>query len=135
MTGHESLRTDDRSFLIYDEEVLGAVARGLESYAQSVTGQKMSRHPDPRIRGIGNMMLRIGEQRGHDMVMGDNEAQKTTMNWLLLMGAYLAGVPHDEIKREQALEELWGTVIYLDSRVMKAGIAGPGIHRIAVRGD
>jgi len=128
------LRTDERSFMIYDEEVLGAVTRGLESYALSVTGQKMARHPDPEFRGVGSMMLRIGEQRGHEMLKNDG-AQKVTMEILTLMGAHLAGIGHDEIRCAAGMNELWGAVYYLDRRVSSAGIAGPGVHREAVRGD
>lgn len=130
----DSLRTDERSWLIYDDEVIGAVVRGLEAYALSVTGQKMSRHPEQTVRAVGTMMIRIGEERGRQM-LSNGSAQGVVMEWLALLGAHLAGVPHDKIKCTQALDELHGAVFHLDKRVNAAGVRGPGVHRIAVRGD
>lgn len=132
--GTESLRSDFRSWLIYDEEVTGAVARGMEAYALSVTGQKLARHPDSAIRGFGNLMVRIGEQRGLDM-LDKGGASEVAFKWLMFLGVHLNGGQHDEVKCAQALDELWGNAFHVNSRVTNAGIIGPGVHRQAVRGD
>ena len=129
-----SLRTDERSWLIYDEESIGAVTRGLEAYAMSVTGQKLARHPDKRIRAIGNMMIRLGEQRGHEMLKNDG-SQREAIEAFALMGSHLAGVPHDEVKCAVALNELHATVFRLDQKGQIAGTRGPGTVRKALRGD
>ncbi len=128
------LRTDERSWLVYDDESIGAVARGLEAYALSVTGQKLARHEDQRIRSVGHMMVRLGEQRGHEMLQNDG-AQRVAMEELSMMGAHLAGIVHDEIECWKALDELHATVFRLDSRLKSAGSVGPGVHRVAGRGD
>ena len=129
-----SLRTDERSWLIYDDESLGAFARVLEMYSLSVTGQKLARHPDQRIRAIGTLMVRIGETRGVEMIRNDG-AQRVAVEHMVLFGAFLAGLPHDESKLDEALNELHSLAFRLDSRANSAGIAGPGVHRLAVRGD
>lgn len=129
-----SLRTDERSWLIYDDESIGAMTRGLESYALSVTGQKLARHPDQKIRAVGNMMVRLGEQRGHEM-MKNGGAQEVALEWFLFLGAHLAGMNHDEIKCQEALDELHAVCFRLDARLQSAGTVGPGLVRMAGRGD
>lgn len=128
-----SLRTDERSWLIYDDESVGAVVRGMEAYALSVTGQKLARHPDQKIRAIGTMMVRLGEQRGFEMLKNDG-AQGVAAEWFTMLGAYLAGVQHDVVKREEALDELHAVVFQLDHRGRVAGTRGPGTIREALRG-
>jgi hypothetical protein len=129
-----SLRTDERSWLIHDDDSIGAVVRGLEAYALSVTGQKLSRHSDKRIRAIGSMMVRLGEQRGHEMLRNDG-AQREAVEAFALLGTVLAGVPHDPVKAESALDELHAVVFRLDQKAQIAGVQGPGTVRQAMRGD
>lgn len=129
-----SLRTDERSWLIYDDESIGAVVRMLEAYSMSVTGQKLARHPDKPIRAVGNMMLRLGEQRGHEMLRNGG-AQREAVEAFALLGSHLAGVPHDEVRCAQAVDELHAVVFRLDQKGQVAGMTGPGMVREALRGD
>ena len=129
-----TLRTDERSWLIYDEESIGAVVRMMEAYSMSVTGQKLRRHPDIKIRAIGNMMVRLGETRGSEVLkLGGIPAQAA--EHFALLGAHLAGIPHNEIKCQKALSELHAVVFHLDSRAKGIGTRGPGTLRQLVRGD
>lgn len=129
-----SLRTDERSWLIYDDESVGAVVRMMEAYAMSVTGQKLRRHPDQKIRAVGAMMIRLGEHWTWEGLQADG-AKKEAVEAFALLGAHLGGKPHDEFKCHAALDELHAVMFHLDKRAKEMGMRGPGVIREAVRGD
>lgn len=129
-----TLRTDERSWLIYDDESIGAVVRMLEAYALSVTGQKMMRHPEIEIRAVGNMMLRLGETRGAECLQ-EGGAKGVAAQHMALLGAHLAGIVHNEIQCRKALTELHAVVFRLDQKARTTGTKGPGSFRRALRGD
>lgn len=129
-----SLRTDEKSWLIYDDESAVAVIRMLETYAMGVTGQKLARHPDQKIRAIGTMMVRLSETRGM-LALQEGGAKAEAVEALVLLGSHLAGRPHDEVKCAKALDELHAVVFHVDSRAAGMGTKGPGVLRRLVRGD
>lgn len=126
-----SLRTDERSWLIYDDESVGAFVRALEAYALSVVGQRLSRRPEVQLRAVGNLMMRIGEQRGWEMMKNDG-AQREAVELLSRMAAHVAGLNVDDL---QMLEDVHALAVWIDRRARNAGMAGPGVVREAVRGD
>lgn len=130
----ESLRTDLRQWLIHGEEQETAAFRAVEMFALSVTGQRLARHPDERVRALGTVMTRIGEARGRVMLDGDG-AGAVAVRQMSLVGVWLAGGPVPEVDLAQALSELQALMVRIDSRVASAGIRGPGHIRAGVRGD
>ena len=129
-----SLRTDERSWLIYDEEVIGAAVRMMEAYALGVTGQKLARSEDVRIRAVGNMMNRLGQTRGAECIRNGGVQGEAAVAFVML-GSHLAGMPHDEVKCAVALDELHAIVFRLDQKAKSTGTKGPGAVRQALRGD
>lgn len=129
-----SLREDERSWMIYSEESVGAVVRMMEAYALSVTGQKLRRHPDQKIRAMGEMMIRTGEHRGWEAVNAGGVREEAA-NAFALLGAHVSALPHDEVRCAKALDELHATVFRLDQKIQSAGSKGPGALRQLVRGD
>jgi len=133
------LRTDERQFLIYDEEVMGAVMRGLEAWALMIAGTRLrkgNRGPD-RIRAmnaIGAFMQKVADQRMVEMKRNGG-AQEQVADWILILSKWAAGKTPFTPDIARALDEIHGTITYTDSRVNGAGVLGPGTHRIAVRGD
>ncbi len=129
------LRTDERQWLIYDNETLGAVMRGLEAFALHLAGGPLTKHRVDGVRAIGHFMQRVASARLAEMEKNDG-AQRVVVNHLRRMFTWLG--------REQSglatpappeLDELYAAVFRLDSRAQSAGVVGPGVHRIAVRGD
>lgn len=128
------LRTDERSWMIYDEESIGAVIRAAEAFALSVTGQRLARHPDQRVRAVGNLMVRVGEHRGWEMVRNDG-AQGEAQRLFSQMGCYLAGMPFNAADLTTALDQLHAAAFRIDQKAQSAGVHGPGTVRVGVRGD
>lgn len=129
-----SLRTDERSWMIYDEESIGAVVRMMEAYAMSVTGQKLRRRPEIQLRAMGEMMIRLGEQRGWEASREDG-VNKEAMEHFSIIGAYLAGQTVDPVRLTTALDEIHAAVFRLDQKARSAGMQGPGRIKELVRGD
>lgn len=129
-----SLRTDERSWIIFDEESIGAVVRMMEAYALSVTGQKLRRHQDQQVRAMGEMMVRMGEHRGWEAVNAGGLREEAAQHFALL-GAHVSGLQHDETRCKKALDELHAVVFRLDQKMKVAGSKGPGALQTLVRGD
>jgi len=133
------LRTDERQFLIYDEEVLGAVVRGLEAWALMIAGTRLRKghRGADRVRAmnaIGKFMIKVADQRIVEM-QRNGGAQEQVAEWIFLISKWAAGKTPWTTDVDTALQEIYGTIAYNDSRVNGAGSQGPGVHRIAVRGD
>lgn len=133
------LRTDERQWLIYDEEVMGAVIRGLEAWALMIAGTRLRkghRGPDriKAMNAIGRFMQKIADQRLTEMKRNGG-AQEQVADWILLVSKWAAGKTLYTPDIGRALSEIYATIYHNDSRVNSAGVRGPGIHRQAVRGD
>ncbi len=138
MSGH-GLRTDERQFLIYDDEVLGAVVRGLEAWALMIAGTRLRKdhRGADRIRSlnaIGKFMQKIATQRVAEM-QRNGGAQQQVAEWIFLISKFAAGKTPWSPDIDRALNEIHGTITHNNSRVHNAGISGPGVPRAAVRGD
>lgn len=134
MTANQGLRTDDRQWLIYDDESLGAVMRGLEVWGLAVAGNLLKNHKVQPLRGIGNFMGRVADSR-LSMMKKNGGAQEVVADWILIVSKWSAGRSPMTPDVKRALDEMWASVYRLDSRANAAGVIGPGDHRIAVRGD
>lgn len=130
------LRTDERQWLIYDDEALGAVMRGLEAFALHAAGGPLTRHPHQAIRAIGYFMQRVSSARVEEMRRNDG-AQRVVVEHLEQIFQWLGRQQRGLLTPDptQALDELYAAVFRLDSRAQSAGVVGPGVHRVAVRGD
>ena len=134
------LRSDARQFLIYDDETLGALMRGLEAWALQIAGRKLrgyrrGGHKLRPVNAMGSLMARVADARITEMVRAGG-AQAVVADWLMVVSRYIAdgqAVWTPDVDR--AFSELHGLVARLDSRATGAGIVGPGVHRVAVRGD
>lgn len=134
----ESLRTDDRQWLIYEagDGKVGALIRGLEAMALQMTGRMLAKHPINGVRGIGHFMLRVSEARLRTMLKAGGAAAVVVKELSLVM-AWLANAKRTPWTPDvaRALDELYALTTHVDSRAMAAGITGPGTIREAVRGD
>ena len=135
MTTHESLRTDERQWLIYEQDgEVGALVRGLEVMALQMAGQLIAKHPVDGVRGIGHFMLRIADARLRTM-LANGGAQAVVVRELSLVMNWLANKIDWSPDVARALDELYALTVHVDSRAHSAGITGPGTIREAVRGD
>ncbi len=132
-----SLRTDERQFLIYNDEAIGAVIRGLEAWGLMVLGTRLRQTGPDRIKalnGIGAFCQKVADQRLTEMKRNGG-AQEVAADWILLISKWAAGKTPMTPDIARALDEIYSVAFHTDSRVSGAGIVGPGIHRKAVRGD
>lgn len=132
-----SLRTDERQWLIYDDEVLGAYMRGLEAWALKVFSERLKQVGPDRLRplnGIATFAGRVADQRITEMKRNGG-AQEAVADWVLLVSKWAAGKTPLTPDVQRGLDEFHSVATRIDSRVMGAGVHGPGVHRIAVRGD
>lgn len=133
-----TLRTDERQWLIYGDEQIGAVIRGLEAWALMVLGTKLRNKGPNRNRplnAIGALCQKIADQRLTEMKRNGG-AQEVAADWILIVSKWASR--SDALLTPDvstALSEMQAVATYLDSRVNGAGILGPGVHRQAVRGD
>lgn len=131
------LRTDERQWLIYDDETLGAVMRGLEAIALSIVGRSLQRNRVEAVRAIGHFMGRVADARFAEMERNDGAQQvaarhlRTIFGWLSRQQATGLDLPAPQAE----LDQVYASVFRLDSRAQSAGVVGPGVHRQAVRGD
>lgn len=128
------LRTDERQWLIYDDEVLGAVARGVEAWALAIAANLLRPNSEEGLRGVGHFMGRVADARLTEMKRNGG-AQEVTADWILLVSAWAAGKIPWTPDVARALDELHAAVYRLDSRGQGTGTTGPGVHRAAIRGD
>ncbi len=138
-TPRYGLRTDERQFLIYDDEVMGAVVRGLEAWALMIAGTRLRKghRGQDRVRAmnaIGKFMQKLAAQRVVEMGRNGG-AQEQVAEWIFIISKWVADKTPWTPDVARALDEIHGTISHNDSRVNRAGTAGPGAHRIAVRGD
>lgn len=137
MSSRYGLRTDERQWLIYDDEVLGATIRGLEAWGLMVLGTKLRNVGPDRIRatnGIGAFCQKVANQRLTEMKRNGG-AQEQVADWILIVSKWAAGKTPLTSDVARALDEFHAVSTYNDSRVSGAGVLGPGVHRQAVRGD
>lgn len=136
MAVNPGLRSDSRQWLIYDDEVLGAVMRALEAFALHIAGGPLSRHRRVEVRAVGHLMRRVAESRIVEMERADG-AQRVAVHHLRAIFDWLGAEQRGLVLPPPAVEldEIHAAVFRLDSRAQSAGIGGPGVHRAAVRGD
>lgn len=135
MNAHESLRTDERQWLIYETDgETGALVRGLEAFAMQVAGRLLARNPIDALRGLGHFMLRIADARLREMLRNDG-AQAVVVRHLEKLMAVAVGKTPWTPDVDRALDELYALTTHVDHRASGAGITGPGTLRDAVRGD
>lgn len=131
------LRSDSRQWLIYDDESLGALIRGLEAYALHVCAGPMVRHRNIAVRGVGTLMQRVANTRIDEMRKAGG-AQQVVVGHLEKIFRWLASEQAGRIHLPEPvdeLDEIYAAAFRLDSRARTAGFRGPGVHREAVRGD
>ncbi len=126
-----SLRTDIRSWLIYDEDSIGAVFRALETAALAGMGHRLASHEAIEVRAVGNVMKRIAATRIKTAKReGGVRWEAMEKMTKLMMYAFGQAPPNAE-----ALDELHATVFRIDQKLNASGSVGPGSHRADVRGD
>lgn len=130
------LRSDVRQWTIYDDEALGALMRGLEAYALHICGGPLTRHRHIAVRMIGTLMRRVASHRIEEMKTNDG-AQRVVIGHLEKIFTWIAAGQSGRLAPEptEALDEIYAAAFRLDSRARSAGVRGPGVHRVAVRGD
>lgn len=131
------LRTDERQWLIYDNEVLGAFTRGIEAWALKVLGAKLRNTGPDRNRplnGVATFCDRVADQRLVEMKRNGG-AQELVADWILDLSKWAAGKGPWTPDLQERLDQFHAVATRIDSRTRHAGVRGPGVHREAVRGD
>lgn len=134
--GHSTtgLRTDGRQWLIYGDESMGALIRGLEAMALQMAGQTLRHTPLLALRGLGTLMVRVSAARLAEMYRNDG-AQRVVVEHLRKVMAAMAGHTTWTDDAQTALDELHAINTHTDSRAAAAGVYGPGTVRQGIRGD
>ncbi len=132
----ETLRTDERQWLIYEsgDGKVGALIRGVEAMALQMAGQTLAKHPVDGVRALGHFMLRVANARLRSMLRKGGAAAVVVKELSLVM-AWLAHKAPWTPDVDRALSELYALTVHVDGRAQGAGIVGPGLIREAVRGD
>ena len=130
-----SLREDERQWLIYSEEPVSAVVGGVQAFFCLLGAGMALKHEDVAVRAMANAAERIvrtqlahwtGELQG----LEPTEAQAKVAEYLAEVSEWLDG------KRErpdEALDEIWAALVWVDGRAKAAGVSGPGWYREIVR--
>lgn len=111
-----TLRTDERQWLIYQEESVVPAVRALEVFAMLFAGPILAKHPERSMRALGNMMMRLGAAREESMLM--SAEYETAGRHIAVILGELAGVANADRERD----ELHAALFWLDSTLKKAGI-------------
>lgn len=131
------LRTDERQWLIYGDEQMGAVIRGLEAWALMLLGTKLRNTGPDRIKalnGIGAFCQKVADERLVEM-KHNGGAQEAAADWILLVSKWAAGKTPFTRDIARAVDELHAVATHNDSRGSNAGMNGGGVHRQTIRGD
>lgn len=134
-----SLRTDERQWMIYDEETQGAVIRGIEAWALMIAGTRLRKNNrlNDRIKAmnaIGAFMQKVAGQRIVEMKKNGG-AQEAVADWIVLTSKWVAGKTPYTPDVARALDEIYAVIFKLDSRANGVGMNGGGVIREAIRGD
>jgi len=131
-----TIRTDERQWLIYDEETVRAVQGAVEIFLMGLGGTILMAHEEIRMRAIGNVGIRVSETRlqvweGTLKDTETTELRERLAGYVREIISWL-GSQTDE-KPEQALDEIHAAIVWLDRRANAAGVVGPGWYRDAIR--
>jgi len=132
-----TLRTDERQWLIYDDEIRGAYMRGLEAWALMVFSQRLAQTGPDRHRALNGIAMFAGKVANQRLVemKRNGGAQEAVADWILLVSKWTAGKTPMTPDISRGIDEFHSIAFGLDSRVNGAGMSGPGVHRQAIRGD
>ena len=130
-----TLRKDTNQWLIYDESSVTAAVRGLETMALMLVAPALVNHPDIELRALGNVAERVADARIRYMLglmehSPSTDDERVVAAHVVRILGYLNGDP----KPTESLDDIWASVVWLDSQVQGAGVDGPGWYREVVRG-
>ena len=130
-----SIRTDERQWLIYEEESVSAVVGGIQAFFCLMGAHMASKHEDIAVRAMANAAERIVETQmshwlGKLKGLEPTEAQETVTRYLAEISAWMGG---EGERPDEALDEIWAALVWLDGRAKAAGVTGPGWYREIVR--
>lgn len=132
-----TLRKDERQWLIYDEESVVSVVRSMEILGLALAGPALARHPDIQLRAVGNVMMGLAPARLKALsgYYGDiSDENRTASEHLATILDYLrTGIMTPDVHR--AIEEFHGAVVWLDGRIRAAGTAGGNWFQELARGE
>lgn len=132
----QTLRKDERQWLIYDEESVVSVVRSMEVIGLALAGPALANHRDIQLRAVGNIMMRLAETRlkalsGH---FGDvpDENRISAEHVATILNYLRTGILTPDVHK--AIEEFHGAVVWLDGRLRAAGTAGANWFQELARG-
>lgn len=133
-----SLRKDPNQWLVYDEAGVTAAVRGLEVIALMLVGPALARHGDIEVRAMGNVAEKVADARLRYMLglMQNSEAsdeERVVAAHVVRIVDYLSS-GGESGKPVEGLDDVWASLVWLDSQVQGAGVDGPGWAREVVRG-
>jgi len=127
------LRTDERQWLIYQEEPVTAGMEAIEIIALTVTGNLLADNEHVEMRAVGNVMLRWADARQRTLNGEDaTDAEHTAIEFATEILDWMGGQGE---RPAIALEQLHAIAFSFDSTLQGAGIDGPGWYRELARGE
>lgn len=129
-----TLRTDDRQWLIHQEENVTAGMEAIEIMALTVTGSLLANRPEVEMRAIGNIMMRWADARQRTLSGEEaSDLEQAAVSHATDILDWMGGQGGDE--PDQALSELHAVAFAFDSQLQNAGITGEGWYRTLARGE
>jgi hypothetical protein len=130
-----SLRADKRQWVIYQEPSVAAAVRAVEVLCMMLAGAGLANHEAIELRAIGNSAERMADARLRFMLglIKDNEPtdeERQAGEHLVLVYDWIKG----GAKPDQATDELWAALYWLDEQAMAGGVSGDGFVREIVKG-
>ena len=128
-----TLRTDDRQWLIHQEENVTAGMEAIEIMALTVTGSLLANRPEVELRAIGNIMSTWADAR--QRTLDGEEASDLEQTAVLYATDILDWMGGQGDEPNDALSELHAVAFAFDSQLSAAGIDGEGWYRTLARGE
>lgn len=125
----------DNQWIIYQERPVTAAVRGMELLMMFLGGKALLNHERIELRALGNASMKIADARLRFMLglmsnsQPTDEEQEVAAHVVRILDYLSGGEAPDN-----ALDEMWASVLWLDSRCQAAGVDGVGWFRELVRG-
>jgi hypothetical protein len=99
--------------------------------ALAMVGRRLTNHHHISVRAVGTVMQRLAAARTRHHLAGTDDQRTSLQHVIAVANWAIDGGPEPTV----ALDEVHAAVFHLDSRLVSAGMSGPGWERDLGRGD
>ena len=112
-----------------------AAVRAVELICMVIAGKAFENHPDIEFRAIGNTAGSIADARLRYMLgLMENSTPTDEERIAAEHAIRVLGYLHGDEKPQEATDELWASVVWLDTRAKEGGVDGDSWAQALVRG-